>query len=109
MTLEKLTRLRAAVAGQMTEAGSDVGALRAAIAQVFSGFWIFRHGPVDDHRFVITPQIRSEARAPAYTGGAEDFLQRVPVPFGIDATAPDDNQHGTELWKYMTQYTFRPS
>ena len=114
VTLEKLTRLRAAVAGHMTGAGSDIGALRAAIAQVAPRAWILRRDPMnmDDHRFVLTPQFRSEARDPAYTGGAEDFLQRVPVPFGIDDPrhhAPDDNQHGTELWKYMTQYTFRPS
>ena len=118
MTLEKLTRLRAAVAGRMTGAGTDIGALRAAIAQVAPRAWILRRDPMnmDDDGFVLTFEFRPEARDPAYTGGTEDFLRRVPVPFGVDgsdatsdATAPDDNQHGTELWKYMTQYTFRPS
>ncbi len=31
-------------------------------------------------------------------------LRRVPVPFGAA-----NNQHGTLLWKYMTQYTLRLS
>ena len=34
----------------------------------------------------------------------EEQVRRVPVPFG-----PENNQHGTVLWKYMTQNTFRLS
>jgi hypothetical protein len=36
-------------------------------------------------------------------------LKRVPIAFGIDAAEPENYQHGTELWKYMTQNTLRLS
>jgi hypothetical protein len=36
--------------------------------------------------------------------------ERVPLPFAVQSQIPAaDNQHGTELWKYMTQNTFRLS
>jgi hypothetical protein len=35
----------------------------------------------------------------------EAGLQRVAITFGVDANI----QHGTLLWKYMTQNTFRLS
>jgi hypothetical protein len=33
-------------------------------------------------------------------------LRRVPIAFGVDAE-PGNDQHGTEVSKYMTQNTFR--
>jgi hypothetical protein len=35
-----------------------------------------------------------------------DPAHRVPIAFGIEQS---NNQHGTVLWKYMTQNTFRLS
>jgi hypothetical protein len=63
----------------------------------------------DMSRLCLVPLAREEmvlddlARRDACTDVAA--LRRVPVRSG----APADNQHGTELWKYMTQNTFRRS
>jgi multidrug efflux pump subunit AcrA (membrane-fusion protein) len=104
-TLRRLTDLRAAIAGRMTDAGSDVGALRTAIAQVFRAFWVV-HDPFNPGQFGILPEVRPGlsdlTRAPAY----ENHLQRVRIPFAVEA---ENYEHGTELWKYMTQNTLRLS
>ena len=53
--------------------------------------------------------MRPEAVREDCRDNACDPLRREPITFGIDAAGPRNYQHGTELWKYMTQYTLRLS
>jgi site-specific DNA recombinase len=106
-TLRRITDLRRMIGGQMRAAGEDVGALRTALAMVAERWWAWLPpieevaawpedgGPVP---LRIVPEIRAEAVEP---DGLR--LRRVPIRFGVN------NQHGTVLWKYMTQNTFRLS
>ena len=117
-TLLRLTALRAAVAGQVSGAGADVGALRTAVASVFEFVAVLPEDcmggdPPDEpdfSRLRVVPAVRAEMvaaaeRAEPFTDVGE--LRRVPVPFA-PREAPDDNQHETLVWKYMTQKTLRP-
>jgi hypothetical protein len=36
-------------------------------------------------------------------------VRRVPITLGSDVADPGNDQHGTDVWKYMTQNTFRSS
>ena len=76
--------------------GEDVGARRTAITQVAERWWACLPSTEEIAAWVggavplhIIPEIRAEAVGP------EGPLP-VPIQFGI-------NQHGTLLWKYMTQ------
>ena len=87
--------LRAAIAGHVAGAHGDIGALRTAFARVFTAFWMAYD---KEHEcYVVVPEARPDAYA------SEGWLRRVPVPLGTN------NQHGTLLWKYMTQKTLRLS
>ena len=71
---------------------------------MFKAFWIVPAGhylppnPDGAEQFLIMPEGR------AGMGG-----ERVPIAFGMDAEPVPDYQHGTVLWKYMTQNTLRSS
>jgi hypothetical protein len=96
--------------------------LRSAIAAVFSNFTIvpekeneFDPYRADTGRLLLVPGVRAEMLTgwdatsrdeidPKYDGR----LRRVPIPVAHDSGG-SNNQQGTELWKYMTQNTFRLS
>jgi hypothetical protein len=85
--------------GHSRRAGEDIGALRSAVAMVFERFGVM----FDDRRecFVFVPNVRGEMTVPGWTGG-ENPLRRVSILYDVN------NQHGTFVWKYMTQNTRRP-
>ena len=104
-TLRRLAALREEVAGRVSGAGGDVGALRAAVAQVFDAVWVLLEASLEDpeltlHRplrdgssvapwggLCVAPCVRREMFEPDAAG--YQVLQRVGLPLGAD------NQHGT--------------
>ena len=101
-TQRRLAELREAIAAAVRDANGDVGALHTAIAQVFGRAWVVAD-PFRPGEYGVLPEPRPEMtnRADGLELPAER-LNRVPVALG------GDNQHGTLVWKYMTQKTRRP-
>lgn len=99
--LQRLAELRASVLDRKrsAEQTTDVEALRAAMHQAFSALYLSLDGVIAgcEQRDSTSPPSRSSAVPRAL----ESFVK--PIAFPRRTT-----QHGTFVWKYMTQKTFRP-
>ena len=93
-TLRRLAELREAVAGRITGAADDIGALRAAWTAIFDATYLIRRelweeddqaGDVDDGRIAlaIVPLIRREM----LTEAGQVCLQGPTVPVGVPPEA----------------------
>ena len=86
-TLRRLADLREAIAGRVTGAERDVGALRAALASVFSEFRLWVE---DDGTITVEPRVRPDM--------IEAYRRRVPL---LLEAAPDNDR--------TTSVPYRPS
>ena len=102
-TLRRFTELSAAIAGQVNGAGANVGPLRTALTNVFAEFRLMRANSISDDGLTASTEL---VVWPVLRDGI--LNERVAVPFAVEP-APSNYQHGTLLWKYMTQYTLRLS
>jgi len=104
-TLQRLADLRAAIQGRVTSAADDVGALRAALSQVFKFVAVMPEAalngeiawPPDLSRLALVPAVRPEmiAAAQRQPDGDRDVgaLRRVPIAF--DAQPAENNLRGS--------------